>query len=131
MKRVAIVTGSSRGMGRDTVLRLAERGISSIITYDTSRDEADDVVTAVQEAGAAAVAPHLDVGQATTFDVFVADVRDALVPFDVKIRRSRQQRRDVLASHDGERDGSGVGRAVCNPLQGTVPADSETAAADE
>jgi NAD(P)-dependent dehydrogenase (short-subunit alcohol dehydrogenase family) len=78
-KRIAIVTGGSRGMGRDTVMRLAERGVSSIITYNTRHGEADKVVTAVQEAGAAAVALHLDVGEATTFDGFVAGVRDALV----------------------------------------------------
>ena len=78
-KRIAIVTGSSRGMGRDTVIRLAERGVSSIVTYNTRQDEADKVVAAVQKAGAAAVALHLDVGEATTFDGFVGGVRDALV----------------------------------------------------
>jgi NAD(P)-dependent dehydrogenase (short-subunit alcohol dehydrogenase family) len=78
-KRIAIVTGGSRGIGRDTVMRLAERGVSSIITYNTRHDDADKVVAAVQEAGATAVALHLDVGEATTFDGFVAGVRDALV----------------------------------------------------
>ncbi len=77
-KRIAIVTGGSRGIGRDTVMRLAERGVSSIITYNTRHGEADRVVTAVQETGAAAVALHLDVGEATTFDGFVAGVRNAL-----------------------------------------------------
>ncbi len=77
-KRIAIVTGGSRGMGRDTVMRLAERGVSSIITYHTRQDEADKVVAAVQEAGAAAVALHLDVGEAASFDGFVSGVRDAL-----------------------------------------------------
>jgi len=77
-KRIAVVTGSSRGMGRDTVMRLAERGVSSIVTFNTRRDEADKVVSAVQKAGAAAVALHLDVGAATTFDGFVDRVRDAL-----------------------------------------------------
>lgn len=77
-KRIAIITGGSRGMGRDTVMRLAERGVSSIITY-TQRDEADKVVAAVQEAGASGVALQLDVGEAATFDGFVGGVRDALV----------------------------------------------------
>ena len=83
-KRIAIVTGGSRGMGRDTVLRLAERGVSSIITYNTRKDEADKVVTAVQEAGATAVALHLNVGEAATFDGFVGSVRDALVALDAE-----------------------------------------------
>ena len=77
-KRIAIVTGGSRGIGRDTVLRLAERGVSSIVTYNTRRENADKVVTSVQDAGAAAVALRLDVGRAGDFDGFAADVRDAL-----------------------------------------------------
>ena len=77
-KRIAIVTGGSRGIGRDTVMRLAERGTSSIITYNTRQDEADRVVAAVQEAGAAGMALRLDVGNVASFDGFVASVRGAL-----------------------------------------------------
>ena len=65
-------------IGRDTVLRLATRGVSSILTYNSRRDEADKVIMAVQEAGVAAVALQLDVGQPSTFDGFATEVRDAL-----------------------------------------------------
>ncbi|WP_294258006.1 SDR family oxidoreductase [uncultured Sphingomonas sp.] len=78
LSRIAIVTGSSRGIGRDTVLRLADRGISSIVTYHSAREAADEVVEAVKRAGASAVALHLDVGRASSFDGFIADVRSAL-----------------------------------------------------
>jgi len=77
-KRIAIITGGSRGMGRDTALRLADQGVSSIITYKTRQDEAEKVVAAIEEAGAAAVALQLNVGRADTFDGFVTQVRDAL-----------------------------------------------------
>ncbi|SFB55801.1 NAD(P)-dependent dehydrogenase, short-chain alcohol dehydrogenase family [Rhizobium sp. NFR07] len=77
-RRIAIITGGSRGMGRDTAMRLAHQGVSSIITYNSRRDEAEKVVTAVREAGAAAVALQLNVGQADTFDRFVTQVRNAL-----------------------------------------------------
>lgn len=83
-KRIAIVTGSSRGMGRDTVLRLAARGISSIVTYHSRRHEADAVVSAVQQAGADAVALQLDVGDAASFDSFVGAVRQALATLDAE-----------------------------------------------
>lgn len=76
--RIAIVTGSSRGIGRDIVLRLAERGVASVVTYNARRDEAGKVVTAVAEAGAAAVALRLDVGRPATFDAFVAEAREVL-----------------------------------------------------
>lgn len=76
--RIVLVTGSSRGLGCDAVIRLAEHGVSSIVTYHAHRDEADKVVDAIQQAGASAVALQLDVGQASTFDAFVDDVRTAL-----------------------------------------------------
>lgn len=79
--RIAIVTGSSRGMGRDTVLRLAERGVSSIVTYNAHKDEADEVVAAVEKAGAFAAALPLDVSQPGTFADFSSGVRAALATF--------------------------------------------------
>ena len=54
--KIAIVTGGSRGLGRNTVLNLAKRGVHSIFTYNSNRAEADKVVAAVREAGAKAVA---------------------------------------------------------------------------
>ena len=75
---IAIVTGGSRGIGRDTVLRLAARGVRCILTYNARRADADTVVALAGEAGAAAVALQLDVGRAASFDGFVAGVREAL-----------------------------------------------------
>ena len=76
--RIALVTGGSRGIGRDTVLRLAARGVRCLLTYNTNRADADAVVALAGEAGAAAVALQLDVGRAASFDGFVAGVREAL-----------------------------------------------------
>lgn len=60
------------------MLRLAERGVSSIVTYNSNQDEADKVVAAIREAGASAVALQLDIGQPSTFDGFAANVGTAL-----------------------------------------------------
>jgi len=76
--QIAIVTGSSRGIGRATAIRLAQRGISSIVTYRSRADEAEKVVAAIKEAGADAAALPLDAGEPATFDEFVENVRDAL-----------------------------------------------------
>ena len=76
--KIAIVTGGSRGLGRNTVVSLARRGVPSIFTYLSNRVEADHAVAAVREAGANAVALQLDTGRVGTFDVFVQSVRDAL-----------------------------------------------------
>ncbi len=75
---IAIITGGSRGIGRDAAVRLAQRGVSSIITYHSRQDEADKVVSAIQKAGVQAVALQLDVGKAASFKTFAGNVRTAL-----------------------------------------------------
>jgi len=76
--RIAVVTGGSRGLGRNTVLNLARRGVISIFTYNKGRAEADEVVRLAAEAGGRAVALQLDVGEASTFDMFADRVRETL-----------------------------------------------------
>jgi NAD(P)-dependent dehydrogenase (short-subunit alcohol dehydrogenase family) len=78
--KIAIVTGGSRGLGRNTVLHLAKRGVSSIFTYHTNQSEADKVVALVREAGtgARAMAIQLDAGNVRSFDAFVQKTRAAL-----------------------------------------------------
>jgi NAD(P)-dependent dehydrogenase (short-subunit alcohol dehydrogenase family) len=77
-KKIALITGGSRGLGRNTVLSLAKRGIDSILTYQSNRAEAEKVVRLVAEAGGQAVALPLDTGKVSTFDAFVQAVRKAL-----------------------------------------------------
>jgi NAD(P)-dependent dehydrogenase (short-subunit alcohol dehydrogenase family) len=76
--KIAIVTGGSRGLGRNTVINLARRGVPSIFTYNSNRAEADKVVSAAGEAGAKAIAIQLNTGSVSTFDAFVQSVREAL-----------------------------------------------------
>lgn len=76
--RIAVVTGGSRGIGRDTVLRLAARGVRSIFTYKSNQTEAQALVALTSEAGSPGIALQLDTGVASSFDAFVARVRDAL-----------------------------------------------------
>ncbi|MBB5063594.1 SDR family NAD(P)-dependent oxidoreductase [Granulicella mallensis] len=77
-RAIAIVTGGSRGLGRNTVLNLAERGVHSIFTYNSNRAEADKVVAKASELGAKAIALQLDAGKIGIFDQFVLRVKDAL-----------------------------------------------------
>jgi NAD(P)-dependent dehydrogenase (short-subunit alcohol dehydrogenase family) len=76
--KIAIVTGGSRGIGRNTVVSLARRGVHSILTYHSHRAEADAVVAAVRDAGAQAVAVQLDTGDVSAFDTFEQSVQSAL-----------------------------------------------------
>ena len=77
-RRIALVTGGSRGLGRNTVLSLATRGIDSIFTYHSNQTAAETVVRLAAEAGRKAVALQLDTGKVSSFDSFVKSVGNAL-----------------------------------------------------
>jgi NAD(P)-dependent dehydrogenase (short-subunit alcohol dehydrogenase family) len=76
--KIALVTGGSRGLGRSTVLHLAERGVDSIFTYRENQAEAAKVVAAVEELGRRAIAVKLDTGVAASFDAFAAVAKSAI-----------------------------------------------------
>jgi len=76
--KIALVTGSSRGLGRNTALALAKKGVDVIVTYCSSEAEANSVVSAVAELGAKAIALHLDTSDIKTFDGFVGEVKQVL-----------------------------------------------------
>jgi len=76
--KIAIVTGGSRGLGRNTVLSLARRGVDSIFTYHSNEAEAQSAVAEVEAAGAKAVALRLDAGDTSSFAAFAEGVRGAL-----------------------------------------------------
>ena len=75
---IALITGGSRGLGRDMALKLAAQGTDVILTYRSRREEADAVVAEIEAAGRRAVALQLDVGDSASFDTFIAQVADAL-----------------------------------------------------
>jgi NAD(P)-dependent dehydrogenase (short-subunit alcohol dehydrogenase family) len=76
--KIAIVTGGSRGIGREAVLSLARRGVDSIITYKSNQSEAEKVVVLAKDAGARAIALPLDTGVSNTFASFATEVGKAL-----------------------------------------------------
>jgi NAD(P)-dependent dehydrogenase (short-subunit alcohol dehydrogenase family) len=78
MSKIAIVTGSSRGLGKSTALNLAKKGVDVIVTYHSNEAEANSVVAAIKETGAKAVALQLDTANTSTFDSFVAQVKQSL-----------------------------------------------------
>jgi NAD(P)-dependent dehydrogenase (short-subunit alcohol dehydrogenase family) len=76
--KIALVTGGSRGIGRNTVESLAKRGVHTIFTYHSHSADAEAVVAAVRDAGAQGIALQLDAGNVASFDAFVESVKDAL-----------------------------------------------------
>jgi NAD(P)-dependent dehydrogenase (short-subunit alcohol dehydrogenase family) len=75
---IAVVTGGSRGLGRNAALKLAEQGTGVVLTYRSRRDDADAVVAAIAAAGGRSAALPLDVSKSATFDAFAAQLRETL-----------------------------------------------------
>ncbi|MBD1867272.1 SDR family oxidoreductase [Cyanobacteria bacterium FACHB-471] len=59
--KVAIVTGSSRGIGRASAQRLGHDGANVVVTYSGNRDKAEEVVSTIEASGAKATAIQVDV----------------------------------------------------------------------
>ena len=75
---IALITGGSRGLGKNMVLRLAEHGTDVVLTYRSNQAEAAAVVEAVKQLGRRAVALPLDVGKASNFAAFAGQLRSVL-----------------------------------------------------
>jgi NAD(P)-dependent dehydrogenase (short-subunit alcohol dehydrogenase family) len=78
INKIAVVTGSSRGLGKSTALNLAKKGVNVIVTYHSNVEEAAKVVAEIESIGAKAVALQLDTANTKTFDDFVAQVKQSL-----------------------------------------------------
>lgn len=75
---IAIITGASRGLGRNAALHLAAQGVGIIGTYHSNTVEAAALVREIEDRGGRAVMLQLDVGDSAAFDGFVEQVRVAL-----------------------------------------------------
>lgn len=78
MTNITLVTGASRGLGRNTALSIARHGGDVIITYRNGKEAADAVVAEIQSLGRKAIALQLDMSNMFSFPNFVAAVRAAL-----------------------------------------------------
>ncbi len=76
--KIALVTGGSRGLGKNMALSLAKKGINVILTYNSKKDEALAVVAEIEKAGQKAAALQLSAGDTKTFDAFFAQVKTVL-----------------------------------------------------
>lgn len=76
--RVVLITGGSRGLGRNAALALAADGADIVITYRAQAEAAAEVVQQVQALGRRAQALPLDVADSAAFPEFAQRLRDAL-----------------------------------------------------
>lgn len=83
--KIALVTGGSRGLGKNMALSLAKKGIDVILTYNSKHDEALQVVAEIEQMGQKAAALQFSAGEIGTFDTFIAQIQETLkTTFDTR-----------------------------------------------
>ena len=76
--KIALVTGGSRGLGKESALQLAKKGFDVIITYQTKKEAADEVVKEIEAIGQKGFALSLDIASTAGFNQFTSEVKDLL-----------------------------------------------------
>ena len=77
-KKIALITGGSRGLGRDMAISLAKNNVNILITYHSNADKAEEVVNEIKALGQQAAAFQLDTANTKSFDAFIAQITDHL-----------------------------------------------------
>lgn len=114
MTKISLVTGASRGLGRNTALSIARRGGDVIITYQSRSEEAKAVVAEIEALGRTALAFQLDSGDVAAFAPFADRLRTAL--------RETWQREsfDHLVNNAGHGDYALIGQTTQAQFDGLV-----------
>lgn len=77
-QKIALVTGGSRGLGKDMALKIAAKGIGIVITYNVNEAMAKEVVEEITAAGGKATALHLNMSDFASIDGFVELFKETL-----------------------------------------------------
>lgn len=72
--KIAVITGGSRGLGKNMVIAIAKKGIDMVVTYNSNKEKADEVVSEIETLGQNAFAFQLDTRNVSTFDAFINEV---------------------------------------------------------
>lgn len=85
MKRTALVTGASRGLGRAIALELGAAGINVVVNYFNGRDGAEQLCGRIRGLGAQALAVKADARDAAEIDALVTQAEESFGSVDVLV----------------------------------------------
>jgi NAD(P)-dependent dehydrogenase (short-subunit alcohol dehydrogenase family) len=94
-QKIALVTGGSRGLGRNSAIALSRKGIDVIVTYHSRQEEAESVVKEIEGNGRKAAALQLDAGDISSFEAFASRLSDVLK------EKWNQEHFDILINNAG------------------------------
>lgn len=98
--RVAIVTGGSRGIGREIVTRLASEGYAVVVGYAGRKDLAQEAVTAVEGAGGRAIAMQADVADENAVAALFDAAQEAYGGVDAVVHTAGKMTLSTVADLD-------------------------------
>ncbi|MFC4816106.1 SDR family NAD(P)-dependent oxidoreductase [Flavobacterium sp. GCM10023249] len=78
INKIALVTGGSRGLGKNSALQLAHKGFDVIITYQSQKEEAEKTVSELRSLGRKASLLQLDLSNIPSFDAFAGSLKNTL-----------------------------------------------------
>jgi NAD(P)-dependent dehydrogenase (short-subunit alcohol dehydrogenase family) len=103
--KIAIITGASRGIGRNTAINLAQRGVDIVFTWRARQDDAESLIREVETLGRKGAGFQLDTGDTRAFDGFVAEIRKTLQSWG-------RERFDYLVNNAGQALYAGFGETT-------------------
>ncbi len=98
--RVAIVTGGSRGIGRESAVLLGRDGFAVVVAYGSSKEEGDAAVDEVVAAGGRAVAVQVDVADERSVAALFDETERAFGGVDVVVHAAGLMRLSPLVDLD-------------------------------
>ena len=76
--KVALITGGSRGLGKNMAIAIAKKGLDVMLTYNSNKEAADSVVAEIESLGKKAFALQLDTSNISSFDGFIKQATESL-----------------------------------------------------
>jgi NAD(P)-dependent dehydrogenase (short-subunit alcohol dehydrogenase family) len=95
MEKIALVTGGSRGLGKNMALRLADYGNNVILTSHSQKESTDEVVKAIEAKGKKAAALQYDASDFSSLDDFLVRVKDVIKD------KWQKEKFDILVNNAG------------------------------
>lgn len=100
--RTALVTGSSRGIGRAIALRLGQDGANVVVNYHSNAEAAQELVAAIEAAGAKAIAVRGDVARRQDVEELYAQGTSAFGGIDILVHNAGTDAEGAIAELDPE-----------------------------